>query len=309
MAEAELHGFLVVDKPVGLSSFDVIRRVRRILGVRRIGHCGTLDPLASGVLPLAIGQATRLVQFVMDGEKSYRATLCLGVSTTTQDADGEVVARASLDGLDAERVGAALGRFVGDIEQLPPMYSALKRDGVPLYKLARKGVEVERAVRRITIHAIRVLEIALPEVIIEVDCSKGTYIRTLAHDLGEMLGCGAHITALRRLRTGAFPIDNAVTLDALQECGAAALLPCDSALHGYPALEINERAARRLANGIPPLLEEIAHPVDLADGAQVMLRHAGVLLAMARHAPLRQHEERGDFELICVFHGRDTAPL
>lgn len=300
-----MEGFLVIDKPLGATSFDVVRQVRRLLKVRRVGHCGTLDPLATGVLPVAIGEATRLVEFVMDGEKVYRATLKLGETTDTQDAEGTILEQHSIAGVDAAAVHAAAATFLGRIEQLPPMYSALKRNGVPLYELARKGIEVERATRAIEIRRLEILAIELPLVTFEVTCSKGTYVRTLGHDLGQRLGCGAHLIALRRTQSGAFREADAVPLAALMDDpdGAAArLLPTAAAMAAYPGREVTDEAAlTRLRNGVPPTIAEVEAQPELAPGTILTLRSSGRLLAVARFAPERDEELRGDFILLRVF--------
>ena len=212
-----MNGFLVIDKPQGVTSFDVVRTVRRVLKVRRVGHCGTLDPMATGVLPVAIGEATRLVEFVMDGAKIYRGTLKLGETTDTQDAEGTILSRGAIDGIDRVEIEGVIATLLGPIQQLTPMYSALKRDGVPLYELARKGIEVERTLRSIEIYRFELCSLDLPFVTFEVTCSKGTYVRTLAHNLGARLGCGAHLTALRRLKSGAFTEAEAISLDRLRD--------------------------------------------------------------------------------------------
>ena len=227
-----MNGFLVIDKPQGVTSFDVVRTIRRALKVRRVGHCGTLDPMATGVLPVAIGEATRLVEFVMDGEKIYRGTLKLGETTDTQDAEGTILSSRAIDGIDRAQIEAVIATLLGPIQQLPPMYSALKRDGVPLYELARKGLEVERALRSIEIYRFEISSVDLPFVTFEVTCSKGTYVRTLAHDLGARLGCGAHLTALRRMKSGAFTEAEAIPLDSLRNESpeTVQLLPVSAAL-------------------------------------------------------------------------------
>jgi tRNA pseudouridine55 synthase len=210
-----MNGILLIDKPQGMTSHDVVRRVRRLLRTRRVGHTGTLDPLATGVLPVAVGEATRIVQFLMEGDKTYRAVLKLGEITTTQDAEGEVLERRPVEGITVEAVIAAARSFAGVIHQLPPMYSALKKDGVPLYRLARQGIEVERESREVRIDRLQILDVDLPLVTLEVDCSKGTYVRTLCHDLGLALGTGAHLVALRRTRSGSFTEADCVKLEQL----------------------------------------------------------------------------------------------
>lgn len=298
-----MHGILVIDKPRGLTSHDVVRRVRRLLGVRRVGHTGTLDPLATGVLPVAVGEGTRLVQFLLEGDKDYRATLQLGVSTDTQDAEGAVVQVRPVPHLDPETLRRSAERLTGPILQVPPMYSALKKDGVPLHRLARQGITVERAARPITIHRLTILRVALPEIELEVSCSKGTYVRTLVHDLGEMLGCGAHLTALRRTRSGPFGEADCVSLDTLEgEIGRSIPLlgPLQALPHLAP-LEIGAPAAERLSHGIPPALAELTEPDRAQDGATVLLLAQDRLLAIARCDLTRSKEKRGDFELLRVF--------
>jgi tRNA pseudouridine55 synthase len=298
-----LNGFLVVDKPQGVTSFDVVRTIRRALKVRRVGHCGTLDPMATGVLPIAIGEATRLVEFVMDGEKIYRGTLKLGETTDTQDAEGTILSRSSIDGIDRSQIETAISTLLGPIQQLPPMYSALKRDGVPLYELARKGVEVERALRSIEIYRFELCSVDLPFVTFEVTCSKGTYVRTLAHDLGACLGCGAHLTALRRLKSGAFSEGEAILLDRLRcEPETVQLLPVSAALASLPLLDLSTEALLRLKNGVPPQRSEVSdiQPFPAA-GALVTLCRDQQLVAVARFEPERENEPRGDFVLLRVF--------
>jgi tRNA pseudouridine55 synthase len=246
-------GFLVVDKPVGWTSHDVVDAARRWLGTRRVGHLGTLDPLATGVLPLAIREATKLIPFVGQGEKIYVGTIRLGVSTETYDGEGRVT--REFDGpLPSEAaVQEALARFVGEIEQVPPMYSSVKRNGVPLYRLARRGEEVERDARRVSIHEIRMHHYAPPEIGVEVICSPGTYVRTLAHDLGDALGCGAHLSGLRRTRSSPFDLAQARAPEAWEALAAAggieaALVLPDVAL-GLPRVRLTATQTRRVANG------------------------------------------------------------
>ncbi|MBE0502955.1 MAG: tRNA pseudouridine(55) synthase TruB [Desulfuromonadales bacterium] len=298
-----MNGFLVVDKPQGVTSFDVVRTIRRALKVRRVGHCGTLDPMATGVLPVAIGEATRLVEFVMDGEKIYRGTLKLGETTDTQDAEGTILCCRPIDGIGRTQIEAAISTLLGPIQQLPPMYSALKRDGVPLYELARKGVEVERALRSIEIYRFKLCAVDLPFVAFEVTCSKGTYVRTLAHDLGVRLGCGAHLTALRRLKSGAFTEGEAIPLDRLRcEPESVQLLPVSAALASLPALDLSTEALVRLKNGVPPQRSEVSdiQPFPVA-GSLVTLCRDRQLVAVARFEPERENEARGDFVLLRVF--------
>lgn len=302
---SNIHGLLLIDKPAGLTSHDVVRQIRRVFKTRKVGHAGTLDPLATGVLPVALGEGTKLLQFLLAEDKSYRVTMRLGITTDTLDAEGKVLTQAEVPVNISQTLAQAMKSFVGEIEQVPPMYSALKRDGVPLYKLARAGKVVERPVRRVKIERLDLLDVQLPDLTLEVDCTKGTYIRTLCADLGEALGCGAHITALRRLRSGQFPIERCLPLDQItdveQIIQGPAFLPVDEALFYYSALELGEDAAGRLFNGVPPAAEEVKTLLSATPGDLVRLVFAGRLLAMARYAPERQNEKRGDFELIRGF--------
>lgn len=238
MAELhELEGVLLIDKPSGMTSHDVVDRVRRTLHMKRIGHAGTLDPLATGLLIILVGKATRLSQYLMSLDKEYEGTIKLGETTNTQDADGEVVVTRTVPALDEVQVRAALATFVGDQYQTPPMFSAIKKEGVPLYKLARKGQEIEREPRFIRVSSFELLRFAPPLLDIRLRCSKGTYVRTLAHDLGEKLGCGAHLAALRRTATDRFHVAQAVPLDRLDKFDLPAvrqhLLSAHEAAPGY----------------------------------------------------------------------------
>ena len=211
-----MDGILNVNKPPGRTSFSVVGLVRRLSGERRVGHAGTLDPAASGVLPVCLGRATRVTEFLMETPKTYRAQVELGVATDTGDAEGQVVSRRDPSGVTRAAVLAALGSFLGEIQQVPPMFSALKRAGRPLYELARAGITVERAARPARIYRIELLDWAPPLVTIEVVCGRGTYIRALAMDLGEKLGCGAHLHNLIRTRVGPFDLAGSVSLPELE---------------------------------------------------------------------------------------------
>ena len=244
---ARLDGVLVIDKPSGPTSFDVVRQVRRVLGTRRVGHGGTLDPLATGVLPICLGEATKLAQFLLDADKEYEATLCFGVETDTYDAAGAVTERRSAAGLTAAAVESALAAFRGSIQQVPPRFSALKLRGRPLYAYARAGEEVEIAPRAVVIHEIALERwVDATEVAVSVRCSKGTYIRSLAFDLGRALGPGAHLTALRRTRSGPFRIDESHPLGEIE---TAPLIGLSEALAHLPALRAGAAAALDLQHG------------------------------------------------------------
>ncbi len=254
-----MNGFLIVNKPAGMTSHDAVNAVRRMSGTRRVGHAGTLDPMATGVLVLALGAATRLVQFIDGSDKTYRATLRLGETTTTYDADGDLVERRPVTVSPAE-IEAALAGFRGPIAQIPPMYSAVKVKGHKLYKLARQGKEIERAARPITIYRLDVLAWALPDVTIEVVCSAGTYIRSLAHDVGQVLGCGAHLTALIRTAAGDFRLEDAYTLEALDELAqagrlAAALLPPEAVLTALPVIALTPEQEQAVRFGQTVMLD------------------------------------------------------
>ena len=250
-----LHGVLLLDKPVGLSSNDALQKAKWLLRAEKAGHTGTLDPLASGLLPLCFGAATKFSQVSLDADKAYRATLRLGQTTATADAEGDVLRERAIDSLDRAAIDAACVAFTGSIEQVPPMHSALKVDGQALYKYARAGIEVERAPRRITIHSIDIVEWHAERLVIDVRCSKGTYIRTLAEDIGERLGCGAHLSALRRTGSGTLSLTQAVTLDALAALQTdaereALLLPPDVLLADWPQVVLDASEAGRFLTGL-----------------------------------------------------------
>jgi tRNA pseudouridine55 synthase len=256
-----LDGVLLLDKPVGLSSNDALIRAKRLYQAKKAGHTGTLDPLASGLLPLCFGEATKFSQDLLDADKTYEATLRLGITTTTGDAEGEALQTREVHCSEGS-ITAALERFRGEIVQIPPMYSALKRDGKPLYEYARAGQTVEREGRRVTIHALEPIACALPDVSFRVTCSKGTYVRTLAEDIGEALGCGAHLIALRRTGVGALTLEHAVTLDALSDAAQGDLdrwlQPVDALLSTFPAVHLDDAATRRFLHGQRLRLADLA---------------------------------------------------
>ncbi len=248
----EIHGVLLVDKPVGPTSFDVVQRVRRALGTKKAGHTGTLDPNASGLLAVCLGDATRLATFLVAGTKSYRGTVHFGITTDTLDSQGAVLERRDASGLSSEAVEEAVRALTSVTQQVAPMYSAKKIDGKRLYDLAREGEEVERTPFPVTIHETRLERFAAPEAEIFVRCSKGTYIRTLAETLGGATGAGAHLSALRRLSSGTFHVDDAVSLDDVERYGRALLprlLTTEQALAELPALTMDERTAASVAFG------------------------------------------------------------
>lgn len=253
IARRAVHGVLLLDKPVGLSSNDALQQAKRWLRAEKAGHTGTLDPLASGLLPLTFGAATKFSQVSLDADKRYLATLRLGVTTTTGDLEGSPVLERPVDITRADLDAACL-RFAGAIDQRPPMHSALKHEGRALYEYARQGIEVDRPVRRVVIHRIDILDWQAASLVIEIVCSKGTYVRTLAESIGEALGCGAHLVALRRTGSGPLAIDDAITLDelaALDETQRdARLLPPDALLADWTAVRLPADEAGRFLTGL-----------------------------------------------------------
>jgi len=254
----QVHGVLVLDKPRGFSSNAALQKVRWLLNAEKAGHTGSLDPLATGVLPLCFGEATKFSQYLLDADKGYSTVAQLGVTTTTGDAEGEVLERRAVT-VDEAAIQAALPAFRGQIEQIPPMYSALKRDGQPLYKLARAGEVVEREARSVTIARLELLALQEDRATLEVACSKGTYVRTLVEDLGARLGCGAHVAELRRTQAGPFGLAQAISLEELEaahaEGGSEALdrflLPVDSGLEHWPLVQLTQHSAYYWLHGQP----------------------------------------------------------
>jgi tRNA pseudouridine55 synthase len=274
-----IDGALLLDKPVGPSSNGVLQEAKRLLGARKAGHGGTLDPLASGLLLLLFGEATKLAGLLLDQDKEYLATVKLGETTATGDAEGEILERREVP-VDRPDLDAVLERFRGEIDQLPPMHSALKRDGVPLYKLARQGKAVERASRRIRILELEVASFEPPRLNLRVRCSKGTYIRTLAEDIGAALGTGAHLSGLRRTASGRFRIEDAVSLEALRELPPAArsdlVLPLTALVQGLPRAALDAGAEARLRNG------QALEISGLAEGVVAVVRADGALIGLGR---------------------------
>ncbi|MDE2401801.1 MAG: tRNA pseudouridine(55) synthase TruB [Burkholderiales bacterium] len=248
-----LHGVILLDKPLGLSSNDALQKVRRLMRAEKAGHTGTLDPLATGLLPLCFGAATKFSQVSLDADKAYRATLKLGQTTTTGDGEGQIVKERPVQ-VDAAAIEAACRALTGPIEQVPPMHSALKHEGRALYEYARAGIEIERAARKVTIHAIDIVEWQGDKLVLDVRCSKGTYIRTLAQDIGELLGSGAYLQGLRRTGSGGVTLEGSVTLADLQAMTEAErdhhLLPADVLLSDWPEVVLDESEAGRFLTGL-----------------------------------------------------------
>ncbi|MCX7962429.1 MAG: tRNA pseudouridine(55) synthase TruB [Burkholderiales bacterium] len=270
-------GVLLLDKPVGITSNAALQQAKRLLAASRAGHGGTLDPLASGLLVILFGEATKFARFALEADKTYLAAVRLGVATATGDAEGEVIARRTVHA-DRAAVEAALERFRGDIAQVPPIYSALKRDGRPLYALARAGEHVERAPRRVRVSELTLLSHEGDLLQLRIRCSKGTYVRQLAADLGEALGCGAHLAALRRLAAGRFRVEDAIGLEALRalpvHARRARLIPPARLLDGLPAIRLDGERARRFCHGQP------VPAARAARGDCCVLAHDGALLGV-----------------------------
>lgn len=255
-----MNGIINVNKPLGITSHDVVYRLRKMLGIKKIGHTGTLDPDADGVLPMCIGKGTKLAELITGYDKQYLAEMTLGAITTTQDKSGEVLETFAVN-VDEEQIRLAVQKFVGEISQIPPMYSAIKIDGKKLYELAREGKTVERKPRQVTIKNIEIKEINLAEKTVKmlVDCSKGTYIRTLCQDIGTSLGCGGYMSALTRTKTGRFSLDEAYTLDEIagmvEKGDTSFLTPVEEATPEYPRITVAEKNAKKICNGIKVRVE------------------------------------------------------
>ena len=287
----DASGFLNVDKPAGWTSFRVASLVRRRSGVRRVGHTGTLDPTATGVLLICLGAATRLSEYVMELPKTYRAEVRLGVATDTFDAAGTIVSEADPSGVSREQVEEALATFLGETEQVPPVYSAIKHAGEPLYRYARSQREVQPQPRRVVIHRLALLDFQPPLATIEMECGKGTYVRSLAHDLGQRLGCGAHLSSLVRLRVGPFALEHACPLARLEQAfdedrWQELLLPPDAALAHWPRVDLTEEqeTAVRYGQTLAATGVALSPPQESVDGALARAYGPeGGLLAILRY--------------------------
>ena len=272
------NGIIIIDKPAGWTSMDVCAKLRGILKTKKIGHAGTLDPMATGVLPVFVGQATRAVSFAEGGEKEYVAGLRLGRTTNTQDTEGETLTQFPVT-VGREELEAVLPRFTGEISQIPPMFSAIKINGQKLYDLARQGKEVERKARAVTIFALEVVEqVSETDYILRIRCSKGTYVRTLCHDIGQALGCGGCMFSLRRTMAAGFTLDESVTLERMQEGGEALLRPTDSLFRDRPDYRLKtEKQEERCRNGNPFFIQE-----NLPEGEYRIYGREGAFLCLSR---------------------------
>ncbi len=254
-----MNGILVLDKPAGLSSNEAVQKAKRLFNAKKVGHTGALDPLATGVLPLCFGEATKFSQYLLSSDKKYWVRLKLGVSTDSGDSDGQVVSTRPVENVDVARVEEALRFFRGEIDQVPSMFSAIKHQGQPLYKLARQGIQIEREARRVTVFSNELLELSGDRLVLSIHCSKGTYVRTIAEELGELLGCGAHVVELRRTAAGPFTQADLVTFETLEEALEQGsldpfLLPVAAAVREWPEVRLTDNTAYYLRQGQPVIV-------------------------------------------------------
>ncbi len=291
-----MDGIVNVNKPLGITSHDVVCRLRRLLGIKKIGHTGTLDPDASGVLPMCIGKGTKLAEMLTATDKQYLAQLTLGAFTDTQDASGEVLERFDVT-VSEDEIREKIGKFIGEIEQIPPMYSAIKINGKKLYELAREGKTIEREVRKVVINNIEIKSIDMVNhtVTMLVDCSKGTYIRTLCNDIGAALGCGGYMSSLQRTKTGRFSIEGSFTLEQIEEMLNAGdtsfLIPVAEAIPEFGRIILAEKNAKKVRNGIKISVE------GLTEGETYrVFDEKNDFLALAR-------QTNGEFEIVRAFYG------
>ncbi|MBN1188227.1 MAG: tRNA pseudouridine(55) synthase TruB [Dehalococcoidales bacterium] len=300
-----MDGILNLNKPAGMTSFGVVARVRRITGERRAGHAGTLDPLATGVLPVCLGKATRVIPYLFDETKAYRAEVELGKATDTYDITGKVIRMGDASRVQRKDVEEMLARFTGEILQVPPMYSAVKFEGKPLYKLARAGVEVERKKRTARVFKLEITGWQPPVVTLDIDCGKGTYIRCLANDLGEELGCGAVMKSLVRLRVGPFRVEESVTIPELEEAfrsgaGVFHIYPADYVLQLFDAIVVSREQMCSLVHGMPVTLVPVCHgdvSKESPSGCCRAYTQDGMFIGMVRY----KNEQWYPDKIICNF--------
>jgi len=290
-----ISGILLLDKPLGITSNKALQIVKRLFNVRKAGHTGNLDPMASGVLPICLNEATKMSAFLLDADKRYQGTIKLGIRTNSADVEGEVIERLPVPELDEQQIRGVLAHFTGEIQQTPPMYSALKHKGQPLYKLARQGIEVERKPRTVTIFTLELLKFEDDELSIDVHCSKGTYVRTLAEDIGTALGSCAHLSGLNRTKAGPFELDGVVTLEQLEKVAEHGLtrldqllLPMESALLDWPSVELSRDTAHYFCKGQPVFVPRVSSTgwVRIYEGKGRFLG-VGTVLDDGRVAPKR----------------------
>ncbi len=289
-------GIILIDKQEGKTSFDVVKAIRRLLKIKKVGHAGTLDPFATGLLIILLGQGTKLSNYLMAGDKAYQATMRLGVETDTQDLTGRVVKRCLVPEFEPESIGKVALRFVGEIEQVPPLFSAVNYRGKRAYELARKGIKMDLQKRRVKVHSLAITSVHLPDVTMEVTCSRGTYVRSLAADLGKELGPGAHLKSLRRLCSGPFSVKDALSLENVEHLSRDRLvpqriIPLHEALPDMKQAKVDSRMAQRIRNGHQPGCEEVAM-VDLPrsfEGYMKLVEGEG-LVAIAKVHPLLENK-------------------
>lgn len=303
-----MDGFIVINKPAGITSHDVVSSVRRILQLKKVGHTGTLDPFATGVLPIATGEATKAINFLDESTKEYLAVMHLGIGTDTQDYTGEIISKADYRHITHDEVEKVFSSFVGTIKQIPPMYSAVKQSGIPLYKLARQGVDVHREPREVRIISLNVEQINLPRISFRIRCSRGTYVRTFANDLGVRLGCGAHLTALQRTMSGMFTLDKSISLETLALLRdefqlARVIMPLHFSLSHLRDMPLTERGFMRIRHGIIPIKNDFQKFPDegFLAGERVMLSYESRLLAVAENISNPWSEETKNMRLLRVF--------
>lgn len=293
----DVSGVLVIDKPIGLSSNDVVQKAKRLFNARKVGHTGALDPLATGVLPLCFGEATKFSQYLLSSDKKYWVRLQLGVATDSGDAEGKIIAERPVENIDAAKINDALRFFRGEIDQVPSMFSAIKHKGQPLYKLARQGIEIEREARRVTIFSNELVAFEGDQLELEIHCSKGTYVRTIAQELGEVLGCGAHVSALRRRAAGPYDESDLIsfaTLEAAVEDGSLDpfLQPISSAVQGWPEVRLTDNTAYYLRRGQPVIVPHAptsgwVRLAEVRDDQSTRFIGVGEILDDGRVAPRR----------------------
>ncbi len=300
----KIDGFLVVDKPEGWTSVEVVRKIKSWFSIKRVGHIGTLDPFATGVLPVVLNEGRRIVPFLREEPKEYEAEMKLGEETTTDDLTGQLLSQKALNGITSEKIYTVFKTFIGKIRQVPPMFSAVKIQGVPLYQWARKGIEKERQEKTVEIFKLEIQEISLPKIRFKLLCSKGTYVRALARDIGRRLGCGAHLTFLRRLRSGVFHLDQAVSMEALKRLSPKESLSYwvispEEALSEIPEVKANERMIRKITQGQGIALKDLwEQPLpDFRKGQELRMSSSeGKLLAILRSEKDREEIDQSGSE-------------
>jgi len=320
LGQSSMDGILIIDKPGGITSYRVVEQVKKTFIAKKVGHGGTLDPLATGVLPIFLNRATKLAPFLMNGIKKYRATMTLGIETDTLDREGKITAESTHIPEDHSRIGATIHSFTGTIEQIPPMFSALKHKGTPLYKLARKGITLNRKPRNVIIHEINLKEINLPHVTVDVCCSSGTYVRSLCADIGKKLGCGAHLTELKRLQSGNFRLDDAIRLDQLsqfaeQRALKKKLVSLSKSFDNLPTVRVDHQVVTILKKSrvvpVGCLRETPLPPIKKGDVFQAPCQGnhlIAVVQSLINHANVTtMPDTERAWKLVCFFNPQDNT--